>query len=202
MVVEIFLPQYHPSQTWSNLGLLPIAEIASCRVACRSAVEVALRHGRKCCARRPRRQMRPHTASGGRRQMHPRAASGGPRFCPFNGSGGWPRWQRSEHDSSSGRRLDARRRAGRRPGSPPPRRLTRPVATFSKGSSSGCRSAGRRPPLQASALQRGRSSRAANCWRSMRRRCWVSSTSRRRAAARHPAQGRHRRHLWSVGHRP
>ena len=47
---------------------------------CRSAVEAALRHGRKCCARRPRRQMRPHTASGGRRQMRPRAASGGPRF--------------------------------------------------------------------------------------------------------------------------
>ena len=158
--------------------------VRRCRQA--TAATPRRRHGRRCCAR----------------QIRPRASSGKARRCwPSNGSGGWPRWQRSEHGSSSGRRSDARRRAGRRTGSPPPRRLTRPVATSSKGSSSGCRSAGQRAPLQPSALQRGRSSRAANCWRSMRRRCWASSMPRRRAAARHPARGRHQRHLWIVGSR-
>ena len=175
--------RFRPLQTWPRAGGVR-ERVRRCRQA--TAATPRRRHGRRCCAR----------------QIRPRASSGKARRCwPSNGSGGWPRWQRSEHGSSSGRRSDARRRAGRRTGSPPPRRLTRPVATSSKGSSSGCRSAGQRAPLQPSALQRGRSSRVANCWRSMRRRCWASSMPRRRAEARHPARGRHRRHLWIVGNR-
>ena len=172
----------------SLANLLPRWRPRRLRPRCRQATAATprRRHGRRCCAR----------------QIRPRASSGKTRRCwPSNGSGGWPRWQRSEHGSSSERRSDARRRAGRRTGSPPTRRLTRPVATSSKGSSTGCRSAGQRAPLQPSALQRGRSSRAASCWRSMRRRCWASSMPRRRAEARHPARGRHRRHLWIVGNR-
>ena len=181
-------PRVSADSVPGKLGDALVASESACVPRCRQATAATprRRHGRRCCAR----------------QIRPRASSGKARRCwPSNGSGGGPRWQRREHGSSSERRSDARRRAGRRTGSPRPRQLTRPVATSSKGSSSGCRSAGQRAPLQPSALQRGRSSRVANCWRSMRRRCWASSMPRRRAEARHPARGRHRRHLWIVGNR-